>query len=280
MAVADKKAARRSRVLTNLVLTICAITAMIPFFLVLINSFKPHFDIVANPLSLPKSLSLENYAYAWTDSKIGGGFKNSIILTGCTVVLTLISATMAGYALAMGKVKGSKVFMTYFMMIMTVPIQLFLFPLYFAMSALNLVGTAMPISFILAARNLPFAIFLMRTFFVAVPRELEEAARIDGANTRQVLQHVMAPLVSPGLLTVSVIVALGSWNEYLVTSTFLQGNENYTVTLLLRNMQGQYGSHIGGLMAGTMITILPILAFFMLTQKYFIDGLVSGSVKG
>lgn len=90
----------------------------------------------------------------------------------------------------------------------------------------------------------------------------------------------MAPVVSPGLLTVSVIVGLNAWNEFLITSTFLQGEKNFTATLMLRSMSGQFGSDIGIMMAGAMILIAPVLIFFMITQRYFIDGLVSGSVKG
>jgi len=280
MAVSNKATKIRNSVISSIVLVFFAITALIPIFLVVINSFKPKLDIMANPLAFPKAISLNNYVRCWEVANFGSGFKNSIILSGCTVVIVLFAATLAGYALAGNRVRGTKLFMGYFMVAMTVPIQLFLFPLYYAMSALHLVGTAVPTSFIIAARNLPFAIFLMRTFFVGIPKELEEAARIDGSNTRQLLWNVMVPMVSPGLITVSVIVALNSWNEYLITTTFLQGMANYTVTLLLRGMESEFNSEMGLMMAGAMIVILPILLFFLLTQRYFIDGLVSGAVKG
>lgn len=168
----------------------------------------------------------------------------------------------------------------YFMMAMTVPIQLFLFPLYYVYARLNLIGNIPATSLILAAVYMPLSVFLMRTFFLNVPRDLEEAARIDGANTAQVIWHVMRPVVSPGLITVGVLVGLQSWNEYLISSTFLQGEKNFTATLGFLAMNGSYGSNMSILMASAVILIAPIVVFFLCAQKYFVDGMVSGAVKG
>ena len=248
--------------------------------MVLINSFKENAEIVRNPLSLPNIIHLENYIQAWTTGKFAKGFLNSVKLTGCTVVIVLICATLAGYVLAGKRIKGSGAVLMYFMVAMTVPIQLFLFPLYYAYAKLNLIGNIPATSVILSATYMPLAIFLMRTFFLNVPRELEEAARIDGANTRQVIWSVMRPVVSPGLITVAVLIGLQSWNEYLITSTFLQGEKHFTATLGFLSMNGSYGSNMSILMASAMILIGPIIIFFLLTQKHFVDGMVSGAVKG
>lgn len=280
MAIMGRSKRRRNSMTANMILVFFAITALAPIMLVVINSFKVQTEIVSNPLALPKSIQMNNYINAWNYGNLGSGFKNSILLSGCTILIVLFASTLGGYVLASCKGRIVNIALVYFLLVMTIPIQLFLFPLYYVMSKLHLVGTVIPVSFILAARNLPFALFLMRTFFLNVPTELEAAARIDGANTRQVLWNVMAPLVSPGLITVSVIVGLNAWNEFLITSTFLQGEENFTATLLLRGMAGQFGSDIGIMMGGAMILIVPVLVFFLFTQRYFIDGLVSGSVKG
>lgn len=253
---------------------------LLPIALVLINSFKENAEIVANPLKLPSVIHLENYTQAWVTGKFAKGFINSVKLTGCTVLIVLICSTLAGYVLAGKRIKGSGAVLMYFMVAMTVPIQLFLFPLYYVYARLNLIGNIPAVSFILAATYMPLAIFLMRTFFLNVPGELEEAARIDGANTRQVIWFVMRPVVSPGMITVSVLIGLQSWNEYLVTSTFLQGEKNFTATLGFLSMNGSYGSNMSILMASAMILIGPIVLFFLLAQKYFVDGMVSGAVKG
>lgn len=280
MVIIKSKKQKLSSYIIFAILILLVVSALFPIALVIVNSFKTHVAIVANPLSWPKTLRPDNYIKAWEYAKFGIGFKNSTLLAFCTILIVLFTSTLGGYVLATRKGRIVNLAMVYFVIVMTIPIQLFLFPLYYVMSYLHLVGTVVPISFILAARNIPLALFLMRTFFLNVPKELEEAARIDGADTRQVLWYVMAPVVSPGLLTVSVIVGLNAWNEFLITSTFLQGEKNFTATLMLRSMSSQFGSDIGIMMAGAMILIVPVLIFFMLTQRYFIDGLVSGSVKG
>jgi raffinose/stachyose/melibiose transport system permease protein len=119
----------------------------------------------------------------------------------------------------------------------------------------------------------------MRTFFLGIPKELEEAARIDGASAWQVFTMVMLPVVSPGMVTVAIIVGLMSWNEYLLTATFLQ-TQNRNATLGFLSMNNIFNMNMGVMMAGAMILIVPVLIFFLCVQRMFIDGLVAGSVKG
>ena len=246
----------------------------------MINSFKENADIVRNPLALSQVIHLENYIQAWETGKFAKGFINSVKLSGCTILIILVCSTLAGYVLSGKRIKGSGGILMYFMMAMTVPIQLFLFPLYYVYARFNLIGNIPATSMILAAVYMPLSVFLMRTFFLNVPRDLEEAARIDGANTAQVIWHVMRPVVSPGLITVGVLVGLQSWNEYLISSTFLQGEKNFTATLGFLAMNGSYGSNMSILMASAVILIAPIVIFFLCAQKYFVDGMVSGAVKG
>lgn len=267
-------------IIMHLVLIVLIVICIGPIFLVLINSFKANAEIVANPLSLPYVIHLENYITAWKTGNFSVGFINSIKLTGCTVLIILVTSALAGYVLSAKRIKGSGIVLMYFMMAMTVPIQLFLFPLYYVYARLNLIGNIPATSFILAALYMPLSVFLMRTYFLNVPKELEESARIDGANTRQVIWHIMRPVVSPGLITVAILIGLQSWNEYLISSTFLQGQKNFTATLGFLAMNGSYGSDMGIMMAAAFTLIGPIIIFFLLTQRHFVDGIVSGSVKG
>lgn len=270
----------RANVFIHAVLLLLVVICLFPIALVVINSFKTNSEIVRNPLMLPTVLHLENYIQAWNYGKFAKGFLNSIKLSGCTILIVLFCSTLAGYVLSGYRIKGTGFVLTYFMMTMTVPIQLFLFPLYYTYAKLNLIGNIPATSVILSAMFMPLAVFLMRTFFLNIPRELEEAARIDGANTAQVIWHVMRPMVSPGLITVGILIGLQSWNEYLITSTFLQGAKNFTATLGFLSMNGSYGSNMPVLMASSVILIAPIILFFLCAQKYFVDGMVSGSVKG
>lgn len=277
---AVSKSKKKDNILSHSFLVLLVIISVIPIFLVLVNSLKAHPEIVRNPLALPEKALFENYMTAWETGKFGTGFINSVFLSGLTILIVLISSSLAGYVLAGRKIKGSGVVLTYFMMAMTVPIQLFLFPLYFVMASMNLIGSIPAVSFILAATSMPLAVFLMRTYFLNVPIEMEEAARIDGANTGQVIWHIMRPVVSPGMITVAVIVGLQSWNEYLITSTFLQGEDSFTATLGFLSMNNSFSSNMGVLMAAAMIMIAPIVLFFLCIQKYFVDGMVNGAVKG
>lgn len=280
MGVASKKKRAFVNITIHAILLLLVVVCLLPIALVVINSFKTNSEIVRNPLTVPTVLHLENYIQAWNYGKFAKGFINSIKLTGCTILIVLFCSTLAGYVLSGYRIKGTGIVLTYFMMAMTVPIQLFLFPLYYTFAKLKLIGNIPAASVVLAAMFMPLAVFLMRTFFLNVPSELEDAARIDGANTAQVIWHVMRPVVSPGMITVGILVGLQSWNEYLVSSTFLQGEKNFTATLGFLSMNGSYGSNMPVLMASSVILIAPIVVFFLCAQKYFVDGMVSGAVKG
>ena len=163
---------------------------------------------------------------------------------------------------------------------MTVPVQLFLFPLYGALARMGLIGNVYAVCFIIAAINMPLAVMLMRTFFMRVPIQIEEVARLDGASTFQLLTRIVIPMVRPGMITVAVLVILNAWNEYLISSTFLQGEENFTVTLGYLALNGASVTFDQGMkMAGALMIIVPILLFFLSLQRYFVDGLANGAVK-
>ena len=170
MAAASKKKKISVNLVIHIVLLILAVICLAPIALVFINSFKENAEIVANPLSLPVVLHLENYISAWQTGNFSVGFINSIKLTGCTVIIILITSSLAGYVLSGKRIKGSGAILMYFMMAMTVPIQLFLFPLYYVYANLNLIGNIPAVSVILAALYMPLSVFLMRTYFLNVPR--------------------------------------------------------------------------------------------------------------
>jgi raffinose/stachyose/melibiose transport system permease protein len=265
---------------SHLVLAVFAVIALIPLVLVLINSFKDNSEILGNPFLLPQSFDVDNFVTAWNYGKFGMGFVNSILLTGTTVVVVLICSSLAGYVLAGQKVKTWPIIMVYLTMAMTVPIQLFIFPLYSVVAGAGLTDNVVVVGVILAAINMPFATFLMRTFFLNVPLEIEEAALVDGVNTFQLVRRILFPMVRPGLITVGVIVGLNAWNEFLISSTFLQDSDTKTLTLGFLTMNGTFSTDIGTMMAGALILIVPILAVFIALQRYVVDGMASGAVKG
>lgn len=263
-----------------IILVVFAFISLFPLALVFMNSFKTHMEIARNPLSLPSSFNFDNYIYTWRVGNFSQGFVNSLKLTGTAIILGVIASTSMGYVLATRRVKTWKMLTFYFMMATTVPLQMFMLPLYKTFVDLNIMGNQLAVGAAIAAWNLPMPIFLMRTYFLKVPFELEEAARIDGANTFQVFSKVMMPIVSPGMITVAVIVGLFSWNEYLLTSTLLQGEANFTATLKYLNLNGTFSRDYSVIMAGAVIMIIPMVVVFLLLQRRFIEGMSAGAVKG
>lgn len=274
------KESRSSKVFTTTVLVVLAVICLLPMAMVFINSFKTHAEITANPLSIKFTAGVSNYIKAWKDGKFSHTLINSIVYTGSTVLIVLVCSTLAAYVIAGRKVRGTSAIMSYFLVTMTMPVYLFLVPLYRVYGNMGWLGNHVMVSFILAATSMPLGISLLRAFFMGIPKELEEAARIDGAGTMQVIRHIILPLLSPGLVTVGIVTGLNSWNEMLVSSTFLTGEKNFTAMLALMSLNGTNNSNQGTNMAATVIIVAPIIIFFVLMQKRFIDGLVSGAVKG
>lgn len=262
------------------VLVLLAFIALFPIALVLLNSFKTHVEILQNPLTLPKSLSLENFKYTWTVGKFSEGFLNSIKVTGTAIVTGVIGSTTMGYVLATRRVRTWKILTLYFMIATTVPLQMFMLPLYSSFTRMGLIGNVYAVGIAIAAWNLPMPIFLMRTYFLKVPYELEEAARVDGAGTFTVFTKIVMPIVSPGMITVSCIVGLFSWNEYLLSTTLLQSEANFTATLKYLSLNGTFSRDFSVIMSGAVIMVLPMLIVFLLLQNKFIEGMAGGAVKG
>ena len=271
---------RAARIGGHVFLAVAVLLVFFPLVLVAINSMKTHGQIVQNPLSLPETLNFANFAAAWVGGKFSVGVVNSILLSGTTILLTVTCAALAAYPLARRRTLGWQLVTLYFLGAVTVPIQLFLFPLFFIFAQMGLVGNLFATAFILSAINLPIAILLLRSFLVAIPPELDDAAMMDGANRWQTFWYVILPLMRPGIITVAILVGLNAWNEFLVTSTFQQNEAGYTMMLGYRSMNSVILTDRGVLMAGAVIVILPIIIFFLIMQRLFVEGLTSGAVKG
>jgi len=261
-------------------LFLMGLVSVAPLLLVVVNAFKPHAAIVTDPLSLPTSFALTNFRSAWVGGQFSAGLINSLLLTGTTVLVTVAFAALAAFPLARRRIAAWKLVSIYFLCSVTVPIQLFLFPLYFIYARLGLVGNVFATAFIVAAINLPLAVLLLRTYVIGIPSELDDAAHMDGASPWQTFWHVIAPLMRPGMVTVAVIVAMNAWNEFLITSTFQQGSTGFTLTLGYRALTGVMAADRGIMMAGACIIVLPIVVLFLLLQRLFLEGMTAGAVKG
>ncbi len=263
-----------------ILLGIFAFLALFPIALLVLNSLKPAAQIVQNPLGLPQPIRWQNFANAWNHAKFSQTFVNSLIVSGTTIVLVCTTSSLTAYVIARRKIKSWKIFTFYLLATTTAPIQLYIFPLYFGFAKLGLINNIFGVALIYTALYSPFAVMLLRTYFLAVPKELEEAAIVDGATHWQVFWRVMLPIVSPGILTVALIIGLNSWNEFLIATTFLQKQENMTAVIAFFLLSGQYSSDWGEIMAAALIIVVPVVVLFVFMQKRFIEGMAGGSVKG
>jgi len=256
-----------------------ALVSLLPIAMMALNAFKSHAEIARAPLALPTTLKFDNFATAWTSGTFGVGFVNSAILAASTIFIVLVLAAPASYALSRSRSVFARLSLLYFLAATTVPIQMFLFPLFFAYAKLGMIGNVVATSLILAALNLPLSILLLRSYVNAIPSDIDDAAQIDGASSCRTFLFVILPMMRPGLFVVSVIVGLNAWNEFLVTSTFQQGEGAFTMTLGYLSMNGVFFTNQGAMMAGGFIVVAPVMILFLFLQRYFVAGIAAGAIK-
>jgi raffinose/stachyose/melibiose transport system permease protein len=262
-----------------IILTLLAAFSILPIIMLVINSVKTTSEIGRNPFGLPQEIRLQNYVDAWELGNYAATMMNSAILTGGTIIGTLILAGLAAFALARLKLRGADYIGFYFMVGTSVPPFLFIIPLFYMWRQLGLVNSHLGLIIIYCALNSPFATFLLRAYMVSLPEEFVEAARIDGASHWQVFRYVILPLSWPGFLTVGLVVGLGVWNEFLFGITFLQAPELKPVATSLFAFQARFFRDWGLTNAGSVIMIIPVIVLFLLLQRRFIDGLTRGGLR-
>jgi len=253
--------------------------SLLPMALAVLNAFKTTAEINLNPLGLPAQLQWQNFASAWRNASLGSSLLHSAEVAGLTIVMVCLTAAPCAFVLARQQGKGWRFLNFYFMATITVPVQLYLFPLYFLFAKLGLVNSIPAVALIYTAMFSPFAIFLLRTYVLAIPQALEEAALVDGATPWQTFRYVILPMMRPGLLTVAIIVGLNAWNEFVIAVTFLQTDNNVTAIVKFYNLTGQYSTDWGEMLAAAVIIVLPVVVVFVLLQRRFIEGMTAGAVK-
>ena len=262
------------------VLVILALVALGPLVVLAFNALKTNVEIGRNPLGPPLSPVFENFPRAWQQGDFATTMVNSTILTVGTVVGVCIIAGTAAYALDRLDLPGTDAVLLYLFVASAVPFQLFLVPLFFLWSILQLTNTLFGLIVIYWAIFSPFATLLLRSYLVALPRDFEAAARIDGANELQILLRIVLPLSWPGFLTVALVSGLAAWNEFFFAITFIQDENLKPVTTSFLAFQSNFSRDWGLTSAAGFIIILPIVVLFLILQRRFIGGLTAGGVKG
>ena len=258
-----------------------ALIALIFFFPVLmavINSFKTRGEILASAIALPTAPTLANYAAVIEATDFIKVFFNSCLVTGGGIVLNLLVSALAGYALARWRSKWANILTLLFLSSMFVPFHTIMIALLTTARDLKLTGHIWGLILIYCGLQCPIPIFLVKGFVHSVPRELEEAAMIDGCGTVRLFLSIVLPMLKPILATVSVLNVLWIWNDYLLPYLIL--GKPLTIPLSQMYFYGQYNQQWHLIMAGFVVSTIPVVIFFLFMQKYIINGIASGAVKG
>lgn len=278
MSRTKKRAIARN--LTYVFLTVVFLIQMFPMACLLLNSFSTTKALRANVLDLSFQFYWQNYTHVWDSGNYSIAYINSIKIGVCTVIIVLVSNSLAAYALTKMNPIGRNFWVGYLFVAVSIPGFAFLVPVFFIFSRVGLINNLFGIILIISAMQIPFSLLLMRSFFIGIPTSLEDAARIDGCSELKTLIYIIAPLSVPILSTVALLSFVGAWNEFLFSNTFLQDNMLRTVSVRLYVFTGRYNSQIAYVYTAAMIAILPIILAYMLFQRTFIEGMIAGSIKG
>ncbi len=273
------------KIFSYITLLILAIISIGPFLWLLSTALKSQNENIFAypPVLIPQHFTLENFTGVWKQIPFMGYIINSFIVSGITVFLNLLLSALAAYPLARMRFKGKNMIFYAVLATIMVPFQVIMIPIYLMVLKLNLVDSASDFAgfagLILPFSVNAFGIFLMRQAFLGIPKELEEAAIIDGCNTYDIWLKIFMPLVKPALATLAIFTFVGAWSEFLWPSIVLTRQEMYTLPVGINHLQGVFSSNWRYISAGAIIATIPILVFFLMLQRYFIEGTTQGAVK-
>ena len=264
--------------ITNVVLVLLAIFFIFPLYWIITGSFKDPIAVNANPpVWFPTSPTLNNYERLFQNPALRW-LGNTVFMAVMAMLLACITASMAGYALAKKRFPGRKLVFSIMICAMALPKQVILIPLLKEMSFFNLHDNIW--SVILPTVGWPFGVFLMKQFSETIPGEMLEAARIDGAGEVRTFVKIVLPMVTPGIGALAIFTFINSWNDYFLQLIMLSSRNNLTISLAIAKLQAEMSNDFGLIMAGAALAAIPIIAVFLMFQKYFTQGIAMGAVKG
>ena len=275
-----KEEKRASKILLILAL-VATVFYLFPFLLMLLNSLKTTGEFTSNPFAMPAVVQWGNYPYAIEQMHFLTSLKNSLVITVVVCALITFFGPMAAYVVS--RVKHPFVNFMYYAMIasMCAPFQAYMIPLVkLYASTLGFNNSPIPVIYIGVGLNISFSILLVRGFLNSIPRDLDEAALIDGCGSIRLYFSIILPMLTPIMITLLVFVAMGIWNDYLLSALFLNTQDKRTLPMMIRVFCAQYSNDYSPMMAGLVMSILPMLAFYLAGQKHILEGVVQGAVKG
>ncbi|EME8075638.1 carbohydrate ABC transporter permease [Enterococcus faecium] len=278
VTVNSRKAVSGKKIIRTISMLVILLVIAFPFLWLIISSFKHEKDIISFPPRIfADSYTLDNYIKVWTTIPLLDYIKNTVIFAGGTVITSVFFDSLAGYAFARMRFKGKSVLFYFVLLTMMIPFQVFMIPLFIEVNLLGMLDTYAGL--IIPRMTTAFGIFMMRSFFITLPDSLEEAARIDGLSEFNIFLKTMLPLSKPTLLSLGIFTLMNSWNDLLYPLILTSSSKMRTLPAGLALFTGQNISFYGPVMAGTVISMLPLLVVYIFAQKYFVQGTAMSGMK-
>lgn len=273
---------RMTSILLVVFFTVLALIVLVPFVSIVLTSFKDSSMVIRNGFNLKfdlDSLTLENYIHLFTgDHQYFQWFGNSLFLTLVQTVLTLFVSAWVGYGFAFYEFKGKNALFICVLIVMMIPFEILMLPLYREIVAMKLTNSYFGIMLPYLAH--PIAIFFFRQFLQSIPKEIIDSGRIDGCSEYGIFLRLVFPIMKPALAAMAIFVGMTSWNNYLWPLLVLTDSKKYTLPIGLNSLLSPYGNNYMLLISGAVMTVIPIMILFFSAQRFFIEGMSTGSVKG
>ena len=260
-------------------MVLLALSALFPLVFMLQASFRTQAEWSVAKFGIPTTFAMDAFSRAWVNANIGGYFMNSVIVTVGGVALAVVVAATAGFSFAKISWRGRSVAYYSTLAWMAVPPLLLMVPIYVEMVDLHLIDTYLSVIFLYTAVNTPFNVYLMTAFFRAVPDELMEAARVDGASIHSIFRRILVPLSIPAIATLVIFNALYIWNEFVFALLLLHDDSVRTLTVGVMQLQGKFFFDYPALMAGLLITSIPVIGVYLIFQRYLVRAIAAGALK-
>lgn len=268
-----------SNIIKTIILAILLFVYLVPFLFVLFNSFKTNAEILINPLKMANKISFANYISAFQKMDYVHAFFNSLIITTFSVLLIVVLSSMTAYVLARKRWKFNNIIFLIMVASMIIPFQGIMIPLVKIYGSINMLNSKWALIYMYLGFGVSLAVFMYHGFIKSIPKELEEAAMIDGCSQLQTFWKVVFPLLKPTTMTVLILDILWIWNDFLLPSLVLIAPNERTLPLSTYYFYGTYTVDYGLSMAGLMLTIIPVIIVYLFLQKHIINGVLQGSIK-
>ena len=269
----------RTSPLTAVIMIPVALIVALPLYYIVVNTFKTQEEMSSSPFALPTQLFLDNYATVFGTVPLVQSFANTLFVTVLSLILMLIIGSMAAYGMIIGKTRFNRWFGAALVLGFIIPSQSTLIPLYRLLVQIGLIDTLTGLVFLYSAGSI-FCYFLIQGYMKSVPYDLIEAARIDGANAFSIYWRIVLPLIRPILVTVAVFQTMWIWNDFITPNVFLVSPEKSTLVLQVYKSVGEFTTDWPSFMTLSVLALLPMVVFFVFTQRHIVSGLLAGGVKG